>query len=42
MNDFLVDEIYKNTQKLRVKNQVQEKLLNEMIEGHKGYREKLK
>ncbi len=42
MNDFLVDEIYKNTQRLRSKNQVEEKLLHQIVEGHKGYREKLK
>jgi hypothetical protein len=42
MNDFLVNGIFKNTQRLRVKNQVQEKLLHEFVEGNKGLREKLK
>lgn len=41
MNDFLCDEIYKNTQRLRNKNQVEEKLLHQIVEGHKGYRAKL-
>ena len=42
MNDFLVDEIFKNTQRLRIKNQIQENMLHETVEGHKGYRTKLK
>jgi hypothetical protein len=42
MNDFLVEEIYKNCERLRAKNHVEEKILHQMVEGHKGYREKLK
>ena len=42
MNDALIEEIYKNSERVRIKNQVEEKLLYQMIEGHKGFREKLK
>ncbi|CAF1079049.1 unnamed protein product, partial [Brachionus calyciflorus] len=41
MDDFLVNEIYKNTQRLRSRNQVEEKLLHDVLYGHKGYAEKL-
>lgn len=41
MDDFLVNEIYKNSQRLRSKNSVEEKLLHEILYGHKGYSEKL-
>ena len=42
MNDFLVDEIYKNAQKLRIKNQIEENMLHQIVEGHKGFKETLK
>jgi hypothetical protein len=40
--DFLIDEIFKNSQRMRIKNRVEEKLLNRMIDGEKGIRNKLK
>lgn len=42
MNDFLVDEIFKNAQRMRLKNQVEEKLLQRLIDGEKGIKQKLK
>ena len=41
MNDFLVDEIYKNTQRLRNKNRLEEKSLHLAINGHKGINQKM-
>ena len=42
MNDFLVDEIFKNAQRMRMRNQVEEKLLQRLIDGDKGIRQSLK
>lgn len=42
MNDFLVDEIFKNAQRMRLKNQVEEKLLQRLIDGERGIKQKLK
>ncbi len=41
MNDFLVDEIYKNTQRLRNKNRLVDKNLHQALNGQKGLNQKL-
>lgn len=41
MDEFLVNEIYKNKQRLRSRNHFEEKLLKELLYGHKGYTDKL-
>ena len=42
MNDFLAEIIFKNCEKIRSKNQLEEKLLKQKIDGHQGYKKKLK
>ena len=41
MNDFLVDEIYKNSQRVRTKNRLVEKNLAQTLNGQKGINQKL-
>lgn len=41
MNDFLVDVVYKNSQKSRYKNGIEEKRLKQQIHGNTGFEKKL-
>ena len=42
MDPVMLDVVYKNTQRVRIKNQCEENALQRAIDGKRGYRAKLK